>query len=144
MIDRRRWSTHLPSGERSAHPRCAFTRSGASRCGCRPSRSARRGSCCRTSAGSPNESETRMVTDIDHDRRRFLGAAATTLAAAEVGLLGSAAGAQARRVNRAEMTTIEEGTTMPFGPLKQIDAGDLNVGYVDAGRGTAPAVILLH
>ncbi len=31
-----------------------------------------------------------------------------------------------------------------FGPLKQIDAGLLNVGYVDAGPADSPAVILLH
>ena len=39
------------------------------------------------------------------------------------------------------------GMTEPrssFGPLKQIDAGVLNVGYVEAGRADAPAVILLH
>jgi pimeloyl-ACP methyl ester carboxylesterase len=28
--------------------------------------------------------------------------------------------------------------------VKQIDAGDLNVGYVDAGPGSGPAVLLLH
>ena len=31
-----------------------------------------------------------------------------------------------------------------FGPVKQIDAGVLNVGYVEAGRPDGPAVILLH
>jgi pimeloyl-ACP methyl ester carboxylesterase len=28
--------------------------------------------------------------------------------------------------------------------VKQIDAGDLNVGYVDAGPEDGPAVLLLH
>jgi pimeloyl-ACP methyl ester carboxylesterase len=32
----------------------------------------------------------------------------------------------------------------PFGPVKQIDAGLLNVGYVDAGPGDGPTVLLLH
>jgi pimeloyl-ACP methyl ester carboxylesterase len=31
-----------------------------------------------------------------------------------------------------------------FGPVRQIDAGALNVGYVEAGRADAPAVVLLH
>jgi pimeloyl-ACP methyl ester carboxylesterase len=39
-------------------------------------------------------------------------------------------------------------TTMPatasFGTISQIDAGQLNVGYIDAGPGDGPAVVLLH
>jgi pimeloyl-ACP methyl ester carboxylesterase len=31
-----------------------------------------------------------------------------------------------------------------FGPLRQIDADPLNVGYVDAGPAEGPAVLLLH
>ena len=31
-----------------------------------------------------------------------------------------------------------------FGPLKQIDAGVLNVGYAEAGPADGPPVILLH
>jgi pimeloyl-ACP methyl ester carboxylesterase len=36
------------------------------------------------------------------------------------------------------------GTTIPFGPVKQIDAGLLNVGYVEAGPASGRAVVLLH
>ncbi len=36
----------------------------------------------------------------------------------------------------------ETGTS--FGPVQQIDAGLLNVGYVDAGPADSPAVMLLH
>jgi pimeloyl-ACP methyl ester carboxylesterase len=35
-------------------------------------------------------------------------------------------------------------TSTSFGPLKQIDAGLLNVGYAEAGPGGGPVVILLH
>jgi pimeloyl-ACP methyl ester carboxylesterase len=36
------------------------------------------------------------------------------------------------------------GTNTSFGPLKQIDAGVLNIGYAEAGPANGPAVILLH
>jgi pimeloyl-ACP methyl ester carboxylesterase len=39
---------------------------------------------------------------------------------------------------------IDESPTTRFGPVKQVDAGVLNVGYVEAGRAGDPAVILLH
>ena len=44
----------------------------------------------------------------------------------------------------AELPTSKPGTNTSFGPLKQIDAGLLNVGYAEAGPADGPAVILLH
>jgi pimeloyl-ACP methyl ester carboxylesterase len=44
----------------------------------------------------------------------------------------------------AETTTAAAGTGIPFGPLKQIDAGLLRVGYAEAGPPDSLAVILLH
>jgi len=44
----------------------------------------------------------------------------------------------------AGLPTIKPGTNTSFGPLKQIDAGVLNVGYAEAGPTDGPAVILLH
>src|SRR6476620_11645617 len=81
--------------------------------------------------------ENLMHDSIDHERRRFLGTALMTVAAAELrGIAPSERSGVARR-RRSEMPE-------PLGPVKQIDAGVLNVGYVDAGRTDAPAVILLH
>jgi pimeloyl-ACP methyl ester carboxylesterase len=39
---------------------------------------------------------------------------------------------------------MRNGTNTSFGTLKQIDAGDLNVGYAEAGPTDGPAVMLLH
>ena len=40
--------------------------------------------------------------------------------------------------------TATESPTAQFGPVKQIEAGPLDVGYVDAGPADGPAVALLH
>jgi pimeloyl-ACP methyl ester carboxylesterase len=84
-----------------------------------------------------------MAEEINHHRRRFFGTAALTIAAAELGMINLAA-AQSRKTKAADLPTIEPGTNTSFGPLKQIDAGVLNVGYAEAGPTDGPAVILLH
>ncbi|MBV8565845.1 MAG: alpha/beta hydrolase [Methylobacteriaceae bacterium] len=80
-----------------------------------------------------------MSKEINLQRRRILGAAAMTVAAAQFGLVGSAA-SQSQTAKPAAMPR----TSMSFGGLKQIDAGLLNVGYAEAGRPDGPVVILLH
>jgi pimeloyl-ACP methyl ester carboxylesterase len=78
--------------------------------------------------------------DIDFRRRRFVGVAATIAAAAEFGMFSLAeAGAVETRP-----TSIKTGGNTSFGPLKQIDAGVLSVGYAEAGPPDGPVVLLLH
>ncbi|MBV9559118.1 MAG: alpha/beta hydrolase [Bradyrhizobium sp.] len=83
-----------------------------------------------------------MPDVIDHSRRRFIGAAAMTVAASHLALDGSAE-AQSARPNRPALT-VKPGTNTSFASLKQIDAGLLNVGYAEAGPADGPPVILLH
>jgi pimeloyl-ACP methyl ester carboxylesterase len=72
-----------------------------------------------------------MAEEIDHDRRRFLGAAAMTVAAGPLST-SVAPGAQS-------------GKAPPsFGPLKEVDAGVLSVAYAETGPPRGPVVILLH
>jgi pimeloyl-ACP methyl ester carboxylesterase len=84
-----------------------------------------------------------MSDEINHNRRRFLGNAAMTIAAAEFAMIGSAA-AQPGTMNPIGMSPVTPGTNTSFAPLKQINAGLLNVGYAEAGPANGPAVILLH
>src|SRR5216117_3293374 len=84
-----------------------------------------------------------MSEEINHDRRRFFGTVAMTMAAAQFGMIGSAV-AQSGKANPASVPTIKPGTNKSFGSLKQIDAGLLNIGYAEAGPASGPAVILLH
>src|SRR5262245_15096224 len=84
-----------------------------------------------------------MSTDVDPDRRRFLGKVALTLAAARFDGVRTA-DAQPGKPAPAAVPPITPGTHASLGPLKQIDAGVLNVGYAEAGPGGGPTVILLH
>jgi pimeloyl-ACP methyl ester carboxylesterase len=83
--------------------------------------------------------ETKMSELINHDRRRFFGTAAMSIAAAQFGMIGSVEAQSAK-----DAAAIKPGTNTSFGPLKQIDAGVLNVGYAEAGPADGPVVILLH
>ena len=84
-----------------------------------------------------------MSDQINHPRRRFLGSAAMTLAAAQFALNGAFA-AQPAKPKSASLHSVKPGTNTSFAPLKQIDAGLLNVGYAEAGPADGPPVLLLH
>jgi pimeloyl-ACP methyl ester carboxylesterase len=79
---------------------------------------------------------------ISPDRRRFLGRAALALAAAPLGVAGEAWSQP--RAAQDKIPAVKPGTHTTFGPLKQVDAGVLNVGYAEAGPAGGPPVLLLH
>jgi pimeloyl-ACP methyl ester carboxylesterase len=77
---------------------------------------------------------------IDHGRRRLFGAAALSAAIAQLGLTRSAPA----QTKSSGLPAIKPGTNTSFGPLKQIDAGVLKIGYAEAGPANGAPVILLH
>jgi len=77
-----------------------------------------------------------MAEATKYDRRKFIGTAAMTIAAAQLSPVPTA-DSTTKKISASPSNT-------SFGPVKQIEAGLLNVGYVEAGRGTGRPVILLH
>jgi pimeloyl-ACP methyl ester carboxylesterase len=86
---------------------------------------------------------TKMSKEIDRDRRRFFGAAAMTIAAAQLGMISSA-DAQSSKPKSTRLSAVKQGRHTSFASLKQIDAGVLNVGYAETGPSGGLPVILLH
>jgi len=72
----------------------------------------------------------------DTGRRDFVTGAAAIAAA----LVGGTASAQTQVTSKRPI-----GRAPPaLGPIRQIDAGDLNIGYVDLGPANGPVVMLFH
>jgi hypothetical protein len=67
--------------------------------------------------------------------RRGLFGAAATMIAAQLGMSQPA---------RAQASEAKQSDAPSFGALKQIEAGALNVGYVESGPASGPPVLLLH
>ncbi|MDR6634718.1 pimeloyl-ACP methyl ester carboxylesterase [Phyllobacterium sp. 1468] len=84
-----------------------------------------------------------MSQEINHRRRGLLGIAAATFAAAAL-IQSVRANAQTGAAKSAALPAIKPGTNTSLGPIKQIDAGVLNVGYAEAGPADGYPVILLH
>jgi pimeloyl-ACP methyl ester carboxylesterase len=72
-----------------------------------------------------------LRNSIDLQRRRLLRTGALALAATQIPGLA-----------QAQVNSI--AGAMPFGPLKQVNAGLLNIGYVEVGPAGGAPVVLLH
>jgi pimeloyl-ACP methyl ester carboxylesterase len=73
---------------------------------------------------------------VNSSRRRFVGAAAAAAAATQFGV--------AALVNAKTLPAITPDSHTSLGPLMQVDAGVLNIGYAEVGPAAGPVVILLH
>jgi pimeloyl-ACP methyl ester carboxylesterase len=80
------------------------------------------------------------TSNFDQDRRRFLSAAVLAAGAAGAGQFamtgGSEAGVHAASADHSRLAS--------FGPVQQINAGVLNIGYAEAGPADGQPVILMH
>jgi pimeloyl-ACP methyl ester carboxylesterase len=78
------------------------------------------------------------MKEIDLGRRDFCGGAAVAFAAVPLGVAG------ATSLEAAQPAPTRVGSVASFEPLRQVQAGVLNVGYAEAGPANGPVVILLH
>src|SRR6478672_9688539 len=84
-----------------------------------------------------------MRVENKYDRRYFLGHVAKSMAVGPLVMIGAADGDSTNKKTK-DMNAIKQPTNPSFGQIKQIDAGVLNVGYIDEGPADGPVVILLH
>ncbi|MCB4920838.1 alpha/beta hydrolase [Brucella intermedia] len=82
-----------------------------------------------------------MSNEINHQRRRFFGIAAMTVAAVEFGVTSLAS---ARPAGAPPQPVPGAGRHTSFKTLKHVKAGVLNIGYAEAGPKDGPAVLLVH
>lgn len=84
-----------------------------------------------------------MMRNDRINRRRFLGASALTLAAAQFSMIACGT-TSTSMAQSSDQPTVKLDSHTSFSSLKQINAGLLNVGYAEVGKSDDPAVVLLH
>ncbi|MEX6689879.1 alpha/beta hydrolase [Danxiaibacter flavus] len=84
------------------------------------------------------------MTKTKYSRRHFLGAATMSLGAAEFAMIGLAGAAQFPDQNQSQAMKNRFETNASIGPIKQVNAGLLSVGYAESGPQNGTPVILLH
>jgi pimeloyl-ACP methyl ester carboxylesterase len=83
-----------------------------------------------------------MSDAFDIDRRRFFQAAAGAVVAAELSV--PATGNAQSAAPKTALPTVTAGTNKSFAALRSIRAGELEIGYAEAGPAHGTAVMLLH
>jgi pimeloyl-ACP methyl ester carboxylesterase len=88
----------------------------------------------------------KQAESMEISRRRFavVGLSAGAALLAPSVFFAESVHPQSGQTKSVHLPTIKPGTNTSFAPLKQIDAGLLNVGYAEAGPADGPPVILLH
>jgi pimeloyl-ACP methyl ester carboxylesterase len=81
-----------------------------------------------------------MRAEINIERRRLFGMAAVGAAAVEFGLVGNASAV----TSNAAIPASSVASHTNFEMLRSVKAGDLEIGYAEAGPQDGPVVLLLH
>ncbi len=85
----------------------------------------------------------KTISSVNRNRRRLIGVGAAGLAIAGFSDCSSAQTAAQEFSNTAPSSS-DPKTGMAFRTVRQIEAGDLNVGYIELGPSNGSVVILLH
>jgi pimeloyl-ACP methyl ester carboxylesterase len=85
----------------------------------------------------------KMLNDTRYDRRKFLANMVRSVGATELSMLALANMAITNKDDK-QFTNANRNEEYALGPIKQIDAGILNVGYAEVGTAADKAVVLLH
>jgi pimeloyl-ACP methyl ester carboxylesterase len=84
-----------------------------------------------------------MPITNNYGRRSFLNYVAKSMIISPLVMIGTADDDFTNRTTK-DTNAINQPTNPSIGQIKQIDAGVLNVGYIDEGPADGPVVILLH
>jgi pimeloyl-ACP methyl ester carboxylesterase len=85
-----------------------------------------------------------MTEEINSRRRLLLGTTVAGIGLLELGLSGLAKAQSNSTTAGATAGTSGSGRVATFDNIRQINAGTLNIGYVDEGPQNGPVVILMH
>jgi pimeloyl-ACP methyl ester carboxylesterase len=82
------------------------------------------------------------MENLKFNYRRFWGIAAITFIVTLLGIVS--VNAQPVKITITDLVPLKQSAHTSLGPIKQINAGVLNIGYAEVGPANGPVVILLH